>query len=81
MGTPGVERIANEIAGEVALVNPPASVIVAEMVHVPVVTNATNPLVALTVQIEVVAEVKEIVPLLTPRLGVAVRVGGVPVLP
>ena len=80
VGTPGVARTLNEIAGDVALVNPPASVIAAVMVHVPVVMKATNPDVELTVQTDVVVEVNVIVPVPTPAVGVAVSVGGVPLL-
>jgi hypothetical protein len=69
-----------EIAGDVALVKPLASVIAAEMVQVPVLTKATKPEAELTVQTEVVAEVNVIVPVPTPAVGVAVRVGGVPLL-
>jgi hypothetical protein len=79
VGEPGIARILKEIPGEVALVNPTTSVIVAEIVHVPVLTKATKPEVELTVQTEVVAEVKVIVPVPTPAVGVAVNVGGVPV--
>jgi hypothetical protein len=50
-------------------------------VHVPVVTKVTTPVDALTVQIDVVAEVNVVVPTPTPAVGVAVRVGGVAVLP
>ena len=80
VGTPGVARTLKEIAGDVALVNPPASVIAAVMVQVPVLTKATNPEVELTVQTEAVVEENVIVPVPTPAVGVAVSVGGVPVL-
>ena len=78
VGAPGTARMASETLGDVAAVKPPASVIAAEMVHVPVAINATTPVVELTVQTEVVALVNVIVPIVLPRDGVATNVGGVP---
>ena len=54
VGTPGSARTASEMLAEVAEVNPPDSVIEAERVHVPVLTNVTTPVDAFTVQTEVV---------------------------
>ena len=50
VGAPGVARIAKETLEEVAAVKPPVSVIVAETEHVPVLRNATAPVLALIVQ-------------------------------
>ena len=77
VGAPGIARIAIEILAEVAAVNPPASVMVAEMVQVPVELNATTPEVEPTEQTEVVALVYEIVPDPVPAEAVVVRVGPV----
>jgi hypothetical protein len=75
VGAPGIARIAKEMAGDVAAANPPAAVMVAEIEHVPIATNATNPVVEFTVQMLVVVEVNVIVPLLDPAVVVATNVG------
>ena len=79
VGEPGIARIAKLIAADVAEVKPPVEEIVAVTAQIPVLTNATRPVVELIVQIDDVDEAKVIDPVPMPELGVAVMVGGVPV--
>ena len=77
VGAAGVDRMANEMLDAEADEKPPDSAIAAEIVHVPVLTNATKPDVALIVHVDGVVDVKVSVPMPLPALAVAVSVGAV----